>query len=223
MTMRPRSMKPKSLRTALPVALLVPAMLLGAAGAANACEGSEILFEDKFEDNLCGWPCSPNRGKVEDGKFTLRPKEGPYNYSSILPSYFFGDADVCVRFRFAKIAEGSNMAAGLLFWAENYKNNYGIKVYSNGKISIYREKDDKNSYMKVIKDAPEVKKGVGGENLIRATIVGSVVTLYVNGAEVHKFRAQKPGKESKIGLYVQGDKGINVAEFDQVKVTNVKQ
>jgi hypothetical protein len=209
-------------RAALMGAAFASILLLGGVGAATACEGSKVLFEEEFDDNLCNWPCGP-RGKIEDGKFTLHPKEGNYNVSTILPGYFFGDADMCLNFKFAQVPEGEKMAAGLLFWAQNYDNNYGVKVYSNGQVTIWREKDHKFNWLKVIKESPAVNTGMGSENLIRVTTDGDKVTVYVNGDEVHKFRAQKPANDAKIGLWVQGAKGLNVAEFDEIKITNVEK
>lgn len=212
----------RSSRAAVLAGTFASILLLNGVGAALACEGSKILFEETFDDNLCNWPCGP-RGKIENGKFTLHPKEGSYNVSTILPGYFFRDADMCLTFTFAKVPEGEKMAAGLLFWAQNYNNNYGVKLYSNGQVTIWREKDKKFTWLKVMKKVPAVKTGMGSENLIRVTTDRDRVTVYVNGTEVHKFRAQRPEGDTKIGLWVQGAKGLNVAEFDEIKITNVEK
>lgn len=221
MTTHSRSSQTKSASRAM-LCLLVPLLMMAGLATAAACEGSKVLFQDSFDDNLCNWPCS-NRGKIENGKFIIQPKEGAFTFSSILPGYFFDDADMCLKFRFAKIPPGARLSAGLLFWAQDYNNNYGIRLYSSGRLSIYREKDGKYNYLKAFPDTPAINKGEGGENLIRVKTVGNLVTVYVNGTEMHKFRAQRPGKETKIGVWVAGEKGINVVEFDEVKITNVEQ
>ncbi|MBO6755905.1 MAG: hypothetical protein JJ902_06230 [Roseibium sp.] len=199
--------------------LLAAVMIAGGAiPAAQACEGDEVLFEDSFDDNLCNWPCNPDRGGISEGVFIIKPTAGK-SYSSILPTFFFKDADICLDMEFA---EGEDVEAGLLFWAEDYDNYFQFLIRTNDKFEIYRLKNDEWTKIAIESTGTAIKPGLDVSNRLRVTLKGNLATFYVNGNEVHKMRGQKPSGETKIGLYVGGASDTRSARFTEIKVTDVQ-
>jgi hypothetical protein len=204
------------------VSLVLAMMLMSGAGFAVAedCEGAEMLFEDMFDDNLSSWDTG-DRGAVKGGRYYITPQTGNYNYSSDLHAFYFGDAEYCITLRFEKIG-GEYLGAGILFWFEDWDNNFNASLYSDGDLWIRREKGGEFTTIQLVKDIPSLNQGVGGENRLMVRTKGSVVTVFVNGAEVHKFRAQKPSGETQMGLYASGKDGENQASFDDLRITSVE-
>ena len=65
----------------------------GSALAAEACEGSSVVFEDDFKDDAGGWAISEDI-EVKDGSFVIKlPPDGMESNLNI--THTVQDADIC--------------------------------------------------------------------------------------------------------------------------------
>jgi hypothetical protein len=71
------------------------ALLIAAAFAwpASACEGTETVFEDKFNDDAGGWAINQDV-EIKDGSFTFKLPPDAMQ-SDLNVTYTVNDADIC--------------------------------------------------------------------------------------------------------------------------------
>ncbi len=116
------------------------ASLTAPAGHAAACQGQEVIFEDRFGDDTGGWSVKDSV-EVKDGAFTF--KLAPDDMQSNLNVTFtVENADICSD---AVWPEGEQpvLGAGLLFWGEDNKTYFQFGMLNNGKFWIARKQDGK--------------------------------------------------------------------------------
>ena len=107
------------------------ALLLAAAfaGPAQACEGNEVVFEDKFADDAGGWAINKDV-EVKDGSFTFKLPPDAMQ-SDLNVTYTVNDADICAEGVWPA-EDRSILGAGLLFWGEDNKNYLQFGILNNG-------------------------------------------------------------------------------------------
>ena len=186
---------------------------------ASACEGQEVIFEDKFHDDAGGWSIKDNI-EVKDGAFTL--KLPPDDMSSNLNVTFtVKDADICTD---AMWPEGEQpvLGAGLLFWGEDNKNYLQFGVLNNGKFWIARRIEGKWHTIVENVASSAIKVKPGETNLLRVKASGDSATFFINGEKVRDLRGQAPKGGWRFGLSGDNfDKDKNARlVFRSVKVTN---
>ena len=101
---------------------------------ASACEGTDIVFEDKFADDAGGWAINKDV-EVKDGAFTFKLPPDAMQ-SDLNVTYTVNDADICAEGVWPD--DGPVLGAGLLFWGEDNKNYLQFGVLNNGKFWIAR-------------------------------------------------------------------------------------
>src|SRR3990170_2358928 len=171
--------------------------------AAAACEGAEIIFEDKFADDAGGWPL----------KDTIEVKDG---------LFIFKDADICSETVWPN-GDQQMLGAGLLFWGEDNRTYFQFGILNNGKFWIARKQDGK--WLGTIAAnvaSPAINKAPGAANMLRVKTSGNSVTFFINGTKVRDLRGQAPKSAWRFGL--SGDnfdksKDARVV-FKTVKVTD---
>ena len=107
---------------------------------ALACEGTEIVFEDKFADDAGGWAINKDV-EVKDGGFTFKLPPDAMQ-SDLNVTYSVNDADICAEGVWPD-DDSSILGAGLLFWGEDNKNYLQFGVLNNGKFWIARRIEGK--------------------------------------------------------------------------------
>jgi hypothetical protein len=204
--------------------LLFLAILLTACAApalrAAACEGQQVIFEDKFHDDAGGWSIKDNI-EIKDGTFTF--KLSPDDMSSNLNVTFtVKDADICAD---AVWPEGDQpvLGAGLLFWGVDNRTYFQFGILNNGKFWIARKEDGK--WLGTIAanvDSTAIKTLPGAVNTLQVKTNGNSVAFYINGTKVRDLRGQAPKGDWRFGL--SGDNFDKDEEatvtFKSVKVTN---
>jgi hypothetical protein len=200
----------------------VAAVLLCCAGfvkQAPACEGTKVVFEDKFTDDSGGWAINQDV-EVKDGSFTFKLPPDAMQ-SDLNVTYTVDDADICSETVWPD--DGSTiLGAGLLFWGEDNRNYLQFGVLNNGKFWIARRQDGKWYTIVENVDSSAIKVKPGESNLLRVKASGGVATFFINGTKVRDLRGQAPKGGWRFGL--SGDnfdksKDAKVV-FKSVKVTD---
>jgi len=185
---------------------------------ARACEGTQVVFEDKFTDDAGGWAINQDV-EVKDGSFTFRLPPDAMQ-SDLNVTYTVDDADICSE---TVWPDGGStiLGAGLLFWGEDNRNYLQFGVLNNGKFWIARRQDGKWYTIVENVDSSAIKVKPGESNILRVKTSGGVATFFINGEKVRDLRGQAPKGGWRFGLSGDNfdkDKDARVV-FRSVKVT----
>src|SRR6185312_449677 len=136
-------------------------VLIGApAWRAVACEGQEVIFEDKFADDAGGWPLRDSI-EVKDGSFIFKLPPDDME-SNLNVTFTVKDADICSETVWPS-GDQSMVGAGLLFWGEDNRTYFQFGILNNGKFWIARKQEGK--WLGTIAanvDSAAINKGPGG-------------------------------------------------------------
>ncbi len=186
---------------------------------APACEGTQVVFEDKFTDDAGGWAINQDV-EVKDGSFTFRLPPDAMQ-SDLNVTYTVDDADICSE---TVWPDGGStiLGAGLLFWGEDNRNYLQFGVLNNGKFWIARRQDGKWYTIVENVDSSAIKVKPGESNILRVKTSGGVATFFINGEKVRDLRGQAPKGGWRFGL--SGDNFDKAKDarvvFKSVKVTD---
>lgn len=204
------------LATVLGVAILLVA---GSGWRASACEGTNVLFEDKFADDAGGWAINRDV-EVKDGNFVFKLAPDAMQ-SDLNVTHTVKDADICSE---TVWPEGNPMAlgAGLLFWGEDGKNYLQFGILNNGKYWIARRQDGKWHTIVENVESSAINTAAGATNKLRVKASGNSASFFVNDTKLRDLRGQPPNNGWFFGL--SGDnfdkqKDARVV-FKSVKVTD---
>ena len=204
------------------IGLGVAAALLCCVGfvePAPACEGTQVVFEDKFNDDAGGWAINGDV-EIKDGSFTFRLPPDAMQ-SDLNVTYTVDDADICSE---TVWPDGGStiLGAGLLFWGEDNRNYLQFGVLNNGKFWIARRQDGKWYTIVENVDSSAIKVKPGESNILRVKTSGGVATFFINGTKVRDLRGQAPKGGWRFGL--SGDNFDKAKDarvvFKSVKVTD---
>ena len=186
---------------------------------APACEGTQVVFEDKFTDDAGGWAINQDV-EVKNGSFTFRLPPDAMQ-SDLNVTYTVDDADICSE---TVWPDGGStiLGAGLLFWGEDNRNYLQFGVLNNGKFWIARRQDGKWYTIVENVDSRAIKVKPGESNILRVKTGGGVATFFINGTKVRDLRGQAPKGGWRFGL--SGDNFDKAKDarvvFKSVKVTD---
>jgi hypothetical protein len=186
---------------------------------APACEGTQVVFEDKFTDDAGGWAINQDV-EVKDGSFTFRLPPDAMQ-SDLNVTYTVDDADICSE---TVWPDGGStiLGAGLLFWGEDNRNYLQFGVLNNGKFWIARRQDGKWYTIVENVDSSAIKVKPGESNMLRVKTSGGIATFFINGTKVRDLRGQAPKGGWRFGL--SGDNFDKAKDarvvFRSVKVTD---
>ena len=186
---------------------------------APACEGTQVVFEDKFTDDAGGWAINQDV-EVKDGSFTFRLPPDAMQ-SDLNVTYTVDDADICSE---TVWPDGGStiLGAGLLFWGEDNRNYLQFGVLNNGKFWIARRQDGKWYTIVENVNSSAIKVKPGESNILRVKTSGGVATFFINGTKVRDLRGQAPKGGWRFGL--SGDNFDKAKDarvvFKSVKVTD---
>jgi hypothetical protein len=187
---------------------------------AAACEGTEVVFEDKFTDDAGGWPLKDTI-EVKDGLFIFKLPPDDMQ-SNLNVTFTVKDADICSETVWPN-GDQPMLGAGLLFWGEDNRTYFQFGILNNGKFWIARKQDGK--WLGTIAanvDSPAINKAPGEANMLRVKADGNNLTFYINGTKVRELRGQAPKGNWRFGLSGDNFDKENDARivFKTVKVTN---
>ncbi len=194
---------------------------LVASGEALACEGSEVIFENKFDNEAGGWS-HKSAIEIKDGVliFTL-PADNMQ--SNLNVTFTVENADICTEAVWPSREEQPTLGAGLLFWGENNRTYYQFSVLNNGSFWIARKQDgDWIGAIAANIASPAIKTSPGASNTLRVDAQGNSLAFYINGTKVRELRGQAPAGGWRFGL--SGDNFDKNKEatvfFTGIKVTD---
>jgi hypothetical protein len=192
---------------------------VGLVEPAPACEGTQVVFEDKFTDDAGGWAINQDV-EVKDGSFTFKLPPDAMQ-SDLNVTYTVNDADICSE---TVWPDGGStiLGAGLLFWGEDNRNYLQFGILNNGKFWIARRQDGKWYTIVENVDSSAIKVKPGESNTLRVKSSGGVATFFINGTKVRDLRGQAPKGGWRFGL--SGDNFDKAKDarvvFRSVKVTD---
>ena len=108
-------------------------------GAADACQGSKVLFEDKFTSADPTWGPQSDKFKIADGKAIMSapPNEAYWSWNS---GFVFDDADICYTISLiGKVSDPTKTYGGLMFWVADNQDFYVFATSPNGYFKVSRE------------------------------------------------------------------------------------
>ncbi len=103
-------------------------------------------------------------------------------YKALDNAFLFDDADICVTVTALDIGKPEASAAGLAFWAQDYRNAYFLLLATNGYYKIGRMMD--GAWVNAPLDwtqSDAIVQGVNKPNTLRLTIKGQSLTVFING------------------------------------------
>jgi len=195
--------------------------LLAAAssGAALACEGSQVLYEDSFETLEPTWGASDDSFFLDDGRLTLMPGYDQY-YSALNTMGTYDDADICVDLETIKADPEGNSFAGPIFWAIDYDNYYYIVITAEQSIGVFRRQRGRVLPQIRWTKFEALKPGNGVVNQIRIVTSGNTASVYVNGQFYATMKGQPPSDGQQVGIRATSPRNERaVWAFDDIKVT----
>ena len=202
--------------------ILLAATMLCIAGAlkpAVACEGTGVVFEDKFADDAGGWAINKDV-EVKDGTFVFKLPPDAMQ-SDLNVTHTVNDADICSEAVWPA-GDPAILGAGLLFWGEDNKNYLQFGVLNNGKFWIARRLEGKWHTIVENVDSSAINVKPGDSNTLRVKASGDAAAFFINGKKVRDLRGQAPKGGWRFGL--SGDNFAKDKEarvlFRSVKVTD---
>jgi hypothetical protein len=203
------------------IRLGVAVLLLLASGniVFAACEGSTILFEDRFDKLQPTWGTPSESFKVEDGRLLVAPEPDAYFWATNQAS-LYDDVDMCIAMTTVAGVEPEDARAGLVFWYSDANNFYVLEFSPNGQASVWRRQ--RGEWLEQIA-WQEVEGAHGGDdavNELRVTTKGNQATAYLNETEIGQFTGVAPNNGQQIGVFVVSpEAGTARFAFDNLKIT----
>jgi hypothetical protein len=191
--------------------------------AASGCTG-KVLLTDDFRQVDSSWGTDSNGDSVtvEDGKVKIKADVNS-GYTVLYGGLTFDDAEICVTAQVPKrLTDIGQLAAGPVFWAEDYSNFYTFNVAPDGTAAILRKV--KGKYIPVIayRKTDGIKTQPGDKNQLRLVTSGVNITAYINGVKFASARGQPPAGGGQVGLRAESEKAQrDTWKFQDFKVTQL--
>ncbi len=195
------------------------ALLLGAGGAAQACQatGAPALVED-FKNPDIGWGKPDTIASYTQGGLVLRP---PVNGSAWRwnRNFTMARADFCVEaVNPAPLPTPANAEntgdVGLWFWGKDAQNFFTATISLDGNAAVDRLVN--GIWQSVVPPAPSpaIRTAAGATNEIELVVSGNSATFFVNGSRIADFHGQAPqGGGGAPGIYAESGPAITTWLF----------
>lgn len=193
------------------------------AQGAQACNGDQILFEDKFEFADPGWGTTGDQFKIENGKLLLRAPQNAGTWV-VNKAFVFDSADICYTVVLSDTSSDPTASyGGLVFWMTDIQTFFALATSSNGYFKVSRRISNQWAADPIgWTKTDTLKEGPNAANKVRVRLDGQLITVEINDQKVTQFRAQKPSQPTPIGF--MGFSPASSADgwtFSDLKVTNV--
>jgi len=209
-------------RPTIAIALFVAALIFSKVDPSFACQGDKVLLAEDFSSADASWGAQNNNFAIKDGAATIKA-DSQRGYKALDNAFLFDDADICVTVTALDIGKPEASAAGLAFWAQDYRNAYFLLLADNGYYKIGRLID--GAWVNAPLDwtqSDAIAQGTNKPNTLRLTIKGQSLAVEINGKPGATLRAQSPNASTLIGLYAESADKVDTWKFNNLKVTNVK-
>jgi len=196
-------------------------MLLIASGnaASAACQGTTILFEDRFDAFQPSWGEANDPFRADGGQMMVAPRPAA-DFWRVNQANLYDDIDMCVTLTTIAGIDPEESKAGLVFWYVDPNNFYALEYAANGKASVWRRQRGKWLEQIGWKDVEGAKPGDGGANELRIVTRGDRATAYVNETELGEITGNAPDDGQLIGFFASSpEAGTARFAFDNLKVT----
>ena len=197
------------------------ALLLSASvtAAYATCEGTVVLFEDRFEHLQPTWGEESESFRVEDGRLVVAPEPAAYLWRTNQAN-LYDDIDMCVAMTMVEGIEPEDSNAGLVFWYVDDNNFYVFEYAPNGKASVWRRQRGRWLEQVGWEDVEGANEGDDATNELRVVTKGDRATLYFNQFEFAEFDGVQPTDGQQIGVFVASpESGTARYAFGDLKVT----
>jgi hypothetical protein len=172
-------------------------------GSAEACQGSKVLFEEKFASLDSAWG-TDQHAAAAGGKLTLTTDSGPDGWTSHILNQAdtYQDVSYCATAAFPVIKDVGNAIMGLIFWGTDDDHYWMLAVSPIGQYSI-QHKVAPNRILQPVRwtENPAVAKGAGQKYDLEVQTKGGQATVFVNGAKLGQVSGQPPDGGSLTGVY----------------------
>lgn len=188
--------------------------------AAEACQGSKALYDEKFADLDPGWSPLDDHATAAGGKMTIKAAPDQVWASHILnQAQTFGDANYCATVVFPAIKDFSNGELGLVFWGTDDAHYWMLVISPIGQFSVQHKVAEGRILVPVRWTTnPAIKQGAGVSYDLEVRTKGNAATVFVNGSQLGQVSGQPPDGGSLTGVYWSLP-----AETDaRIEVTNLK-
>jgi hypothetical protein len=210
------------MRGLLSVCLIASAFVITIDASAQACQGTTVLVDERFDSFGSTWGEPTADVYTEAGRLTIKLPAATINWAinQTSPQY---DIDACVNTTWTEGADPNKTWSGLVFWYKDAQNFYVHGVSPLGTTAVWRL--HRNRWLQQVQwvDTKEVRTGVGAFNSLRVVTKGKIATLYVNDVEIRQLKGHPPPSGQILGLLAENlsDAGgpLMVHTFDDFRVT----
>jgi hypothetical protein len=184
------------------------AVLLGASGAAGACQstGAPTLVED-FKNPDIGWGKPDAIASYSQDGLVVRP---PANGSAWRwnRNYTMARADFCVEevnpSDLPMPVDPQNVGdVGIWFWGADGQNFYTATIALDGTAAVDRLVNGVWQTVVAPRPFPAVKTAPGATNEIELVTSADTAAFFVNGTRVADFQGQPPSGGGAPGIYAE--------------------
>jgi hypothetical protein len=177
------------------------------ASAAFACDGQtgKVIFEDKFTDDSGGWNFGDAYAlvlKPPGATVTVKANDVAWGMSNLNQTFTATQGDFCVEGTLPADAAKTNASIGVLFWGQDYGNNWDADARADGQVSLAKYVNQQWSMIFETKTNDVVRTGPTDVNSVRVVVKNGTITIIVNGQTVKTIRAQIPSDDLKFGFRV---------------------
>ncbi|MGE3875417.1 MAG: hypothetical protein AB7F74_20880 [Parvibaculaceae bacterium] len=182
-------------------ALLAASFGLSATTSASAaCVPDGALFDDDFAYMDGSWGNPDDQFFVKDGALVIKGSRGQVNFSTRNEG-----ANVCVDVTVTDAPDPLNSPAGVVFWWKDWDNYYYVLSWTDGGVEARRVLKGADSVI-FTTGVEAVKLGLGQTNQIELRLKPKDATLFINGAEVKRFKGVQPKDGGAIGVIATSPK-----------------
>jgi hypothetical protein len=170
--------------------------------SAEACQGSKVLFEEKFAGPLDASWGTDDHAAAAGGKLTLTTADQGWTSHILNQGTTFEDASYCATVAFPVIKDVGSAIGGLVFWGTDDDHYWMLAVSPIGQYTL-EHKVAPNRLLQPVRwtENPVVTKGAGQKYDLEVQTKGNQATFFVNGTKLGQVSGQPPDGGSLTGVY----------------------
>jgi hypothetical protein len=185
-----------------------------ASTAVAACDPDSAIFTDDFEFMDPSWGEPDDQFFVRKGVLVVKAYRTQVNFLTENEG-----GNVCVDATITQAPDPASSPVGLVFWWKDWDNYYYFFSWADGFLEVRRVQKGKETVIFSI-EAEATKKGVGQTNNFELLLKPKDATLFINGAQVKRFKGAQPKGGAMVGIISASseDKPATFA-FDNIVVS----